>query len=394
MKVYVAHHGVRTAALEGHLRRLPSYQAGEAIRLTRELAESDGPFVERPMLTCLGFVAGRPAPEVTLHLPVRCYARHDGQVVDWLAAAVGGAPGAELAAAIGAFAGRALDAGRGLVTYVSLRGAREGTRVVAYLSPEVYQVDAPRPVADAPAGTMLDVMDYVARREAQMARHPFIQMLERDQVEDPQALVRGLTFFVMAFQDVLRLGARQVTDPRLIDIARTHQKEDAGHDSWFLHDLRALGVDVSLGYVFSSKHQIPRDVGYALVAEVLRATDDCDRLAVVFALEAIGHVFFEPAIGLFERRRPQNRLLYFARHHQQVEQAHEMFEGEVQQALARVSLSRERLAGVCATVDRTFEQMSALADDLVVQLANAGENAQAAPTLLPERPGERRANMV
>jgi DMATS type aromatic prenyltransferase len=234
VKVYVAHHGVRTAALESHLRRIPSYQAGEATRLTRELADSDGPFVERPVLTCLGFVAGRPAPEVTLHLPVRCYAGHDGQVVERLAASVGGQAGADLAAAIAAFAGRKLDAGRGLITYVSLRGARDGTRVVAYLSPEVYRTEPPRP--EAGGATMLDVM--------------------------------------------------------------------------------------------------------------------------------------------------------------QEQQAHERFERDVQRTLAGVSLSAERLAGVCATVDRTFAQMVALADDLVAQLANGREKPQAARTSQPERMRERHENLV
>jgi hypothetical protein len=191
-------------------------------------------------------------------------------------------------------------------------------------------------------------------------------------VGDVQALARGLTFFVMAFQDVLRLTARQVRDPRLTGIARTHHAEDAGHEQWFLNDLRHLGVDVTVGYIFSSRHEISRDVGYALVSEVLQAQGDAERLAVVFALEAIGHLFFEPAIRLFEQRQTRG-LQYFARRHQQVEADHEMFEDDTEATLAAVTLTDAALARALGAVDRVFALLARLGGDLAGQIRRAPE---------------------
>jgi hypothetical protein len=387
VKVYVGHHGVRTAALEQQLAFFRTYDPGDATWLSRTLTDSEGPFCERPVLSCLSFAEASPDPQVTLHFPVRCYVRDDGVVVDRLERALEAPSGAALGKATRGYAERDLSAGRGLVTYVSIRRSlHEGPRVTAYLSPEAYKVQPPRdeawpkeplatPSNDAQAfqPTMGDVLDHISAWLAATKRHPFVELLERtdDGRQDMNALAKGLTFFVMAFQDVLRLAARHVSDPQLIEIARTHYKEDAGHEQWFLHDLKTLGIDVSVGFLFSPLHQICRDVGYAFVSEVLAARDDYDRLAVIFALEAIGHDFFEAAIRIFERRGLAGKLKYFARHHQDVEKNHRLFESDVEGALARLPLSSERFVEVLATVDRLFDHMTAFRDDLFPRLSGA-----------------------
>ncbi len=396
VKVYVAHHSVRTAALEHQLAFFRTYEPGDATWLTRTLANSDGPFCQRPVLSCLSIADASPDPQVTLHFPIRCYARDDAAIIRRLQQALGEPSGSELADATNAYAGRSLDAGRGLITYVSIRRSlNEGVRVVTYLSPEAYRVepaeeDSRRYESSAAQSrsasdsrgvelTMQDVLHHIADRQDEIARHPFIESLRRadDEGHDMKAMAKGLTFFVMAFQDVLRLTARRVSDPRLVEIARTHYTEDSGHEQWFLHDLKALDIDVSVGFIFSSLHEVSRDVGYALVAEVLGAKDDYDRLAVIYALEAVGHAFFEPAIGVFEQRNLASQLKYFARHHQEVERDHQLFESDVEGTLARSPLSAERFVQVLATVDRVFDQMTILADDILPRLTRAAPSGAA-----------------
>src|SRR5262249_45713338 len=159
-------------------------------------------------------------------------------------------PGKMLAAATRTYAERDLKDGRGLITYVSIRRSmHEGTRLVTYLSPEAYRVTPPRrepakhdsfPPESRPSNdtntckaSMGDVVEHIARRESEFTEHPFIGLLNHpDQIENVGTMVRGLTFFVMAFQDVLRLTARLVSDPRLTKIARTHYAEDSGHEQW------------------------------------------------------------------------------------------------------------------------------------------------------------------
>src|SRR5262249_51718370 len=133
----------RAATIDRQLSAFTKYLPGTATRLIRELADTDGPFDDRPPLSCLGFTENA-EPTITLHFPIRCYAGDDQQVVDRLGSLLGEGAGSTLAAAISTYAGRPLAAGRGLVTYLSVRrSAEEGLRVVAYLSPEAYRVESP-----------------------------------------------------------------------------------------------------------------------------------------------------------------------------------------------------------------------------------------------------------
>jgi hypothetical protein len=57
-------------------------------------------------------------------------------------------------------------------------------------------------------------------------------------------------------------------------------------------DALARETDRECSWMFSAEHELARDVGYALVSQVLSAGDDRSRLAVVLSLEAIGREFF------------------------------------------------------------------------------------------------------
>lgn len=374
VKVYVGHYGVHAAALEHQLSQFSSYEPGYATWLVRQLAGNEGPFHERPVLTCLGFTERPDAPEVTLHFPARCYVRDDAQLAARLRELVPGDRGNQLMGAVEDYAERDLAIGRGLMTYVSLRRATEssGPRVVVYLSPETYQVAPPQQLKSEvvlsapPESPMLQLLAHVEHRKEGLKAHPFIQLLESsNDRNDVRAFSDGLSFFVLAFQDILRLAADRVEDPLLRRIAQDHHREDAGHDLWFLQDAEQLGLDVSARRLFSSEHCVAREVGYELVADVLRSDSDASKLAVVFALEAVGEVFFERVISILERTNSVRGMKYFGRHHQNVEQNHAMFEAEVRARLLPVPLREGELESAVATVDRVYEQMQRLAGDLV-----------------------------
>ena len=78
------------------------------------------------------------------------------------------------------------------------------------------------------------VKNYVVGKQDNFRAHPFFARLERN---DCPATIKpyasALTFWVMTFQDILRLNEAQVTDARLREVAAQHRAEDAGHDRWF-----------------------------------------------------------------------------------------------------------------------------------------------------------------
>ena len=389
VKVYVAHEGVHAGSLNKQLSLFANYEPGQATSLIGQLADHDGPFDRRPVLTCLSFRGAQVEPEVTLHFPIRCYANNDELVAQRLARVVGGEEGAALKRAAEAYAMRPLSLGTGMITYVSFRASQmgKGKRFVAYLSPEAYEVARPEDAGLTPGQlevkqsgiqpsltrhnnpTLEDLEAHIEFRQSELLEHPYIKRLEaKYSTSDVGITARGLTFFVMAFQDVLRVSAERATDPVLAPMIRNHYSEDAGHEQWFLADLQRLGIDVGVQYIFSPDHTLCREVGFELVGEAMLTADDAKRLALVLSLEAIGHVFFERVISCLEAFDQGDDYQYFGRFHQDIEHNHAVFEGDAKDQLSQFVLDRPRFDAARVAVDRTFELMQNLASDLLERI--------------------------
>jgi hypothetical protein len=310
---------------------------------------------------------------------------------------------------------RPLDVGRGLVTYVSLRPAADGPRVTAYLAPEAHAIATPRrsslpaarpssaptvsppaaastaPGSAAPAApltsfvrelgsdaegpmTFETVGRAIAAHRAKLTEHRFLARLEGPgTVEQARMLARRFTFYVLCFQDMLRLARELTTDPVLKAFAVTHEAEDRGHERWFLHDLRVLGTERDLLWTFSPEHARTRDVAYRIMSLIVSAKEDATRLAVLLALEGVGAEFFGRVIGFLERLEQATGLRYFARSHQAVEQSHDVFEHDTKERLESIVVPAAGVEEVLAGIARTFEALGDLGydiDDAMAECAN------------------------
>jgi DMATS type aromatic prenyltransferase len=388
VKVYLAHADADTDTIERATRRSRGYRAGEVRDFVEAVAGSTGPFSDRPLLVCHAFSGRSAVPVSTVHVPVRCYVNHDAQVLGRCEQLIEPALRPGLWRAAQRVSGRELDRGAGFVTYASARCDVSVRRLTLYLAPQLYSCqELPRirsvPPANsfvAPRGaavglgaarpSMLTVQDAIHRAQLLLREHPFIQRLNHGaDLAQVRSMTRALTFFVMSFQDVLRLSRMTIVDPALRAMAETHEREDHGHDQWFLHDAQRLGAASDLPTVFSSDHEAVRDVSYRLIAEVLTATDDTRRLAVVLCLEAAGAEFFHRVIGLLDRLGVAGDMRYFARSHQAVEESHEVFDSDAQLALASVQIPAGSLGAVLGSVERSFVAISRLADEMERRMA-------------------------
>jgi len=213
--------------------------------------------------------------------------------------------------------------------------------------------------------TMTDVRAAIEVRRTRLAAEPFLRSLDASSsIDDLRAFVPHLYFYVFAFQDMLRLAHARVTDPKLREIARRHREEDAGHERWFAFDMAELGTTRDVVWVFSAEHELTRDVSYELVAELLRATDDRVRVAFPLVLEALGSVYFPRVVRLLERAGTGEKLRYFARSHQEVEENHDVFSAEGEQALNGIAFDEAVFADAMAMVDRCFAHGERLAAHL------------------------------
>lgn len=229
---------------------------------------------------------------------------------------------------------------------------------------------------------MRTVREHLDASQQAFAQHPFFAELERERpLAERLSFVPKLTFWVLAFQDVLRLNEARVQDPAMRRIARHHLKEDSGHDRWFLQDLAALGQrEPRLTELFGPAHAAVRDASFALMSEVYRAADDRERVLLLFALEATGHVFFERVSVPVARLGKDLGLKYFSDYHLEVEKAHAVFEGQVEDRFFSQPLTDAERASALALLERCFAAFTAMFDALTRELQAPGE---AAPAPLP-----------
>ena len=396
VKVYAAYDLSDVEALAGGLERAGLSTGRQIMEWTTSLAEATPALDNRGIQVCYSFRSRRDKPEMTLYVPVRNHCANDAEALERAIRFVPPACRDTLMNAVRKLAGRELDAGRGLITYVALRPGPSGARTTLYLSPEIYAIAAPRPDHSELKGVRRhsgvrqlfpgqiheampfgEVMKIVEARRSSLAVHPLLTWLRsyEGSLADVQRIAARVAFFVMSFQDVLRLVRMTTTDPFLSGLAADHEQEDLGHDRWYLQDLERLGVKVTLRELFSKEASAIRDIAYTQISDVLSSRSDCSRLGVVLALEAAGAEFFESMIRFVERQNRSNGLSYFARRHQRVEQSHELLADEAQARLAAMPVDVSEVPEVLAVVERTFATMVSLADHLLVELGDSVDAA-------------------
>jgi hypothetical protein len=200
------------------------------------------------------------------------------------------------------------------------------------------------------------VEGHVAKRQAEFYKHAFFEenRLGGD-LRGVLSFAPDLTFWVMAFQDILRLNAVLTKDTQIRRIVRHHRAEDAGHERWFLDDLAALQVPApDVRWLFGERHSPTRDAAYALMSEVYRATDDRLRLVLVKTLESAGHVFFGRVAAAVERAGLTKSFKYFSFSHLEVEKNHQVFEDEMARYVSGIRLEPSLRAEAKQLVDRCY----------------------------------------
>lgn len=216
---------------------------------------------------------------------------------------------------------------------------------------------------------MEHILKEITLHQEQFARLPFFKFLEQGHnLEDSKIFVPGLAFFILTFQDILRLNEQQITEPNLVTIFQQHRQEDLGHDIWFLHDASQLGADCNASILFSDQFAKTRDASFEIMSEIFRASDDRIRLIIPLTLEATGHVFFSRVYQFFARTGYQGKLKYFSQEHFQIENAHEMYEHDINEKIQSIQLTDELRDEAMAVIQRIFSALSAMLCALHTQI--------------------------
>lgn len=217
---------------------------------------------------------------------------------------------------------------------------------------------------------MREVLTAIAKWSTLLEGHRFFQKLADTEPDLRRALAFAPagTFWVMTFQDIIRLNAEMARDGEVRQILSQHLTEDTGHEQWFLEDLQTVFGDepTSIRWLFSNENRAVRDVSFALVAEVFRVEDDLLRLVIVEVLESAAGVFFGNISRFLQRSGHAAKLKYLAGVHIDAEAGHEMHAEDHLQKLEKMTFptSKTRVEAY-RLIDRMFKTFLRLADALV-----------------------------
>jgi DMATS type aromatic prenyltransferase len=388
IKIYVYHRDAHARELEEVAALARIYTPGAVSAFCEAITGTCRRFPGAPIASCLTFTENETRPEVTsTYIPFLGHVSNDLEASDRIRRFLEerGGDVRNFDRAIGAVATRSLRRRAGMLSYASLRNGDGAPRVTVYLNPELYATaphSSETPGGPAPRhsdirqlrpdldgqqpATFAQAMRAITAHQAELADHRLFSHLEQQgSFEDILAIAPRVAFFVMCFQDIIRLAPLLTTDPMLRKLGHTHEREDKGHDRWFLEDLERFGVSCDLKLVFSDEQAAIRDIVYEQIADVVRSRSDWARLGVVLALESAGTEFFGKIIAVLERAGRARGLKYFARSHQRVEQSHEILQGTWESKLTSLAVPRDALTEVLAVIEHVFATMSRLATDLL-----------------------------
>lgn len=213
--------------------------------------------------------------------------------------------------------------------------------------------------------------EQISGKSDHLATHPFFARLTPEN-DLRRALRFGppATFWVMSFQDVIRLNAERTEDPAIRRLVEQHLKEDTGHEQWFLDDLKAaFGEEPgSIRWLFSEENLRVREVAYSLMAEVFRARDDRLRLLLLEVLEAGAAIYFGFLSRFLAASGHAGKVKYFAGVHLEAEAGHEMHGEEQKDRLDAIALPPELRDEADALIDRMYAAFWLLGDALLEQI--------------------------
>lgn len=177
---------------------------------------------------------------------------------------------------------------------------------------------------------MQQLQPVIRKLKTHFGSHPLFARMKTAQTDLRKALAFAppAAFWVLAFQDVIRLNARRANAPEIRSLLEHHAREDAGHERWFLDD-----IQTAYGELFTTPHSIfsaetleIRELVYGIVGESLSLSDDKLRLIYVDLLESTAQVFFGHVSEFLRKSGHFHHLKYFGAMHRDAESSHEIFE--------------------------------------------------------------------
>jgi hypothetical protein len=222
---------------------------------------------------------------------------------------------------------------------------------------------------------MKDILEFIDNQKKSYAQLPLFEFM-RDRSFDPRqrlGFAPCMAYFIMSFADLNKYVWRQedTTDPYQ-DLINQHTHEDDHHWSWFLADLQKLDFDKqtsfveSLRFLWSDEVKITRQLSYRLAAYHAQITT-CQKIAMIEAIEATGHVLFEhtnQVVSELQATSPQD-YQYFGNFHLQMESGHTRGSSNPEHKIAKITLDSSEREDTLILVQNVFKLFTDWTEELL-----------------------------
>jgi hypothetical protein len=232
---------------------------------------------------------------------------------------------------------------------------------------------------------MRQVLRYIEQRTAQQEDGPFIAWLSDESVPPRDRLMRWLPCaapWVFGFKDLNGILLRYPAEDAALDpykkAINDHLDEDAQHWSFYLEDLRRLGLDVPVGFpdvlqfLWGDETLSQRVAMYELSVLANRAVDPVLRYGLIATIESMAHLLFTTLQRVSARFHGESeggggadQLQYVGAVHADKEPGHLMNqEGDAEAGLRDVVLEGWRRDEALEIVSRVSDLIQARWDEL------------------------------
>lgn len=220
---------------------------------------------------------------------------------------------------------------------------------------------------------MKTIQEYINTKQIEFAQRPlFNHIRKRLPLQQTMGFAPYIAFWVMTFQDILRLNEKLTKDPKLREFAHHHRQEDAGHERWFLQDLEVMfdTEKLTIDWLYGPDCSTIRDASYMIMAELVKAESDQQRTVLVLALESTSQIFSKEITSYIYDMGYGEKLKYFSKTHFDAESEHAMYEEEGEQQLHAIKFIPQEREKAIALVDYIYAIFYTIADALLKQVEN------------------------
>jgi len=217
---------------------------------------------------------------------------------------------------------------------------------------------------------MQTIQNYLVNKQFQFTQHQFFQHLTDDTTLEQFASVAShLSFWVMSFQDVLRLTEERITHDKIYHIVRKHRLAQSGHQDWFISGVKDIESKMlTLRSIYSRNYATTRYATYAIMSEVFQARNDYEYIALLLTLESTSNIFLGFTADFVDTVSYSNSLRFCSNYHLEFERNYTFFEAKLKDYFAEVQLAENEEENILKMIDRVYNAFNLMFNGLASAL--------------------------